>query len=475
MISRTRIFAPVLIAISVALASGCGGAGESAGGGAGVVPLDAVVYASIDADKGSAQWDSALAVLDRLPGAREAADQALVSALADENLDFGDDVDPALGPEVVAVLLPGGHAVGLTQPDDADKLLALLEKTAPGSVTAEIEGWTAVAAKQADLDAYQQQLARGRLEDDERFTDVASGLPTDALAHVYLRGSGLASLASGLAGGAMLPGLGTGIPSTAALGEIGLALSAEDDGLKLSGVTRSSGEIGSSYTPTLLSRVPADARIVLSFSGSDALLDNVRGAAGGAGAAKQFEDLVGVPLDRLVQLFAGEGVVYLRNGGGTIPEATVVLQPADPAAALQTLKQIADAVAKRTDATVETATVAGQEITRLHLGDLTVELGRVDDVIVATNAAGGIASFAAVSSSLADDSHFKAAGERAGFDATTSGLLYVDVDGLVPLVTNLAGDLPAGAPDALAAIDDVFVQTSADGSKLRFTGFVRVP
>jgi hypothetical protein len=271
----------------------------------------------------------------------------------------------------------------------------------------------------------------------------------------------------------MIPGLGS-LPSTDALGDVGLALKAEDDGIALTGVIRSTSDLGLSYQPALLAHVPADARVALSFRGSESVLAQVRDAAGGTEASKQFEDLVGVPLDRFVQLFAGEGVLYVR-GGGKIPEVTVAVQPADPAAGLETLERIADAFAKRTDATVDTYTLGGQQITRLHLGELTLELGRVNDIVVATNSTRGIASFASVASSLADNSDFTAAAKRAGFDGTTSGLLYVDVDGLLPLITKAAGEVPPQARDTLAAIDDVFFQTSADGSKLRFTGFVRIP
>lgn len=471
MIFSLRIAVTLALAAAVTVATGCGEAAKT-GSSAALAPLDTAVYASIDADAGSDQWTSLLAVLDRIPGAREAGRQALVAALADQGLDYAKDVDPALGDEVVVVVLPGGRVVGLTKPDDESKLKTLLERSGETPATGEVDGWTAVARTEADLDAYRQSLARGALEGESTYTDAVAGLPESALVRIYIRGDGLSSV---------IPSLGSGIRglpslSSSGIGQVGLALSAEDDGIRLSGVTRSTTDVGVSYEPTLLSRVPADARVALSFRGSDAVLDRVRDGLGGSGAAKQFEDLLGVPLERFVTLFSGEGVVYLR-GGGKLPEVTIAVRSADPSDGLETLRVIAAALAKRLDGTVETRTVAGTDVTRLNLGDTTVEMGLVGAAIVATSSARGIASFAATAggTSLATDPGFQAAAARVGYDGRTSGLVFVDVDGLIPIVSAASGGLPDGqARDVIESIDDVIVQTQVDGRSVRFAGFVRV-
>ncbi len=63
-----------------------------------------------------------------------------------------------------------------------------------------------------------------------------------------------------------------------------------------------------------------------------------------------------------------------------------------------------------------------------------------------------------------------------GLEDRTKGFVYVDVDGLLPLIESLAGEsIPAEARDGVEAVDSLVFQTSGDGDTTTVSGFVRVP
>lgn len=472
---RMRLLLASASLILALLAAGCGGSG-SAGGAAAVAPADSIAYVWLDSDRGSEEWRAALAVVDRLPGARRALGEGVARALATLGPNGRKELEAALGPELVLVALRGGRTVALTRPRDRGALERLLRRLPSSLVSSELEGWTALGERQSDLDAFRQALARGRLEQDELFRELTGKLPAGALVRVFARASELAALASSRAKG--VPGLpGAGALGPFAGADVALALSAEREGIRISGVARSRrGDLGTSYAPTLLERVPADARIAVSFRGSDALLAAVRQAGGGTGAAKRFEDLLGVPLERVARLFVGEGLLFVRRGA-TVPEATIVLRPADAAAGEQTLVDLARSLARRTGLRLSTARERGVEVTRIGSGGAALALGRLGDLLVATTATGGPASLGAAGQPLTADPGFMAAAKLAGFKGRTSGLLYVHPAGLLALVdgTGNGGAVPPAVRGGLGALGSILLQTEADGTTAKVTAFVRVP
>jgi len=91
---RTRAFllAPLL---ALAFAAGCGSSGGGGGGGGGsapdaasIVPADALVYATVNADTGSDQLDSAQTILDKFP-----IKQKALASLKTEALKNGVNLD----------------------------------------------------------------------------------------------------------------------------------------------------------------------------------------------------------------------------------------------------------------------------------------------------------------------------------------------------------------------------------------------
>jgi hypothetical protein len=77
---------------------------------------------------------------------------------------------------------------------------------------------------------------------------------------------------------------------------------------------------------------------------------------------------------------------------------------------------------------------------------------------------------------LADSEDFQRAAEDVGLEDRTKGFVYIDVDGMLPLLESLAGkSIPAEVRDSIAAVDSLVFQTSGDGDTTRVSGFVRIP
>ncbi|HEU0336060.1 MAG TPA: DUF3352 domain-containing protein, partial [Gaiellaceae bacterium] len=325
----------LLAALAALALAGCGGQQTAATDGSGtaeLAPRDAAVWVSLDTDRDSAQWQALTTLLERVPGAEQAFDKLAADALSEDGLDWQEDVLPALGPEVVLVVPGGsGEAVALTQPQDEEKLRALAERE-QGTVLGEHDGWTVVAESQAALDAYETALADGTLADEPDFDEAVADLPEEAVARLYVDGSGLggalargaAQAGSAVPGGAVVTGPLAG--SAGSLGTVAAAVTAEADGLRL--VADAAPETGAleTFDPTLLDRVPADALVAVSFRGGDAVRSQLDQAGGGA-LGPQLEQALGLSLDDLAGLFEGEGVLYVRPGA-PIPEITLALDGA---------------------------------------------------------------------------------------------------------------------------------------------------
>lgn len=465
-------------AAAVALvAAGCGGSKPAATADDTVpAPADAGFYVELDTDRDSAQWQQLERLLDRVPGAKQAVDGLLSDALDEAGLDWDDDVAPALGPEV-AVVLPAGSSdpVVLTQPEDEAKLEALLAKSDQKLVTREIEGWTAVAQSEAALDAYETALKTGSLSEQPDFAAAMGDLPEDALARVYVNGSGLASLGASLAG---ISGAGASSLGGLGNGTVALAVVAEDDGVRLTGTAQQEG-LPASFEPTLLAQVPANALLAVSFKGGDELTAQVRKALSGAGPLLDgFERELGVSFDDVVSLLSEEGIVYVRPGI-PIPEVTLVLVQTDPKQGA-TLETLFRALAKTSNAQLATATENGVQVTRLALGPVSLSYGRAQGHLFVTTGRSGIGDFRGAGAKLVDEASFKEAAERVGYAGSTSALVYADVDGLVPLLqglAGLAGGSTSGLDDvtkALGALDSLALNVTTEGDGAKLEGFLAV-
>lgn len=453
-------------------AAGCGGSAATAGGipeSASLAPSDALLYATLSTDEESEQWGNAEQLLERIPGAREGLVEAVTSALQEEGLSWDEDVAPAVGPEVVIVVSAAQRPIVLTKPDSEAKLDALLARGDDPPVKGSVEGWTALAERDADLAAYRASLEKGTLEDVEAFTDGLGALPEDALARVWVD---VATLSKDL--DRLIEEASTEIDL--GLDWMAASLAAEDDGLLVAMGMRTPGGGDTSYEPELFDGVPADSVLALSFGGTQSTLDRIQDSVDVDDLSRQIEDVTGVSLEGLVDALSGEGVLYTRDGG-EVPEVTLVLAPPDPDETWATLERLARTVVEESGATAGSRTENGLEVNELTIEDVTLSYARLDgDTMIVTTGEDAIPSFTGDGEKLRDTDDFERAADAVGMEERTRGFAYVDFDGLLELVEGLAGEdgLPSDAQDAIASLDSFIMEASGEGDTTEVSGFLRL-
>jgi hypothetical protein len=460
-----------LLAIGV-LVTGCGGAQTAAGipESASLAPADAVAFARFTTDDDSSQWQKAESVLERIPGARDGLVSALEQELSDEGLDWETDVVPALGDEIVIVVTAKLRPIVLLQPESEEKLVALLAKSDEETVRGEVDGWVAVAEKDADLVEHRSALARGTIENDESFAAGLEALPEDSLGLVWVDVAELTDELSSVFEEATQETVDLGIDWLSA------SLSAEDDGMLVAMGMRTPDGSDTHYEPELFRRVPADAVAAISFGGTQGALDRLQGQVDVDELSKSIEELTGVSLDGIVDALSGEGVLYVRPGG-EVPEVTLALAPPNPEKTWGTVDRLVRNFAAEMQAEVTTTLENGIEVSKLAGNDLTISYARLDaETVVVTSGHDALVILSGAGPKLADSDGFQRAAEDVGLEDRTKGFVYVDVDGMLPLIESLAGEsIPAQMRDSVEAVDSLVFQTSGDGDTTRVSGFVRVP
>ena len=454
------------------IATGCGGAGPAGvPEAASLAPADAVVFATITTDADSSQWQKAEAVLERVPGVRDGFVSAIEQGLTDEGLDWDTDVAPALGDEVVIVATAKLRPIVLVEPESEEKLDALLAKSDEETVRGEVEGRVAIAEKEADLAEYRAALEQGTLESDESFAAGLDALPDESIGLVWVDISALTDELGSFFEQATQENVELGVDWLSA------ALSAEDDGLLVAMGARTPGGGDTHYEPELFRRVPTDAVAAVSFGGTQGALDRLQGQVDVDELSKSIEEATGVSLDGLVDALSGEGVLYVRPGGEEIPEVTLALAPPNPDKTWETVDRLVRKLAAEMQAEVTTSVENGLEVSKVVSEGVTVRYARLDaDTIVVTSGADALAILAGDGPKLAESEDFLRAAEDVGLEDRTKGFVYVDVDGMLPLIEDLAGEsIPPDVRDGVAAVDSLVFQTSGDGDTTRVSGFVRVP
>jgi hypothetical protein len=473
MMRRRAISALALLLAAFGLAvAGCGGAAEPTGGGvpasASLAPADALAYATVTTDESSGQWSQAADLLDRFPGANEDLQKQIATALEAEGVTWKDDVAPALGPEVVLVVTSDRKTIVLTQPDDEDKLAALVAKSDETVVTATVDGWTALAEEQSGLTSYEASLARGTLAGDDGLEEGFAALPAEALVRGWVDVAALTPELRDELGQAGQD-LDIGVDWLAA------GFAAEDDGLRLAVGVRTPGGDGTEYEPKLPERVPADAVVALSFGGTQKLVDQLERRIPLDQIAGQIEKATGVSVGGILDAFSGEGIVYVRPAG-TAPEVTIALAPPDPDKVWETLDRLAHTLAQQSGSTVRTVTEDGREVSLVQVDGVTARYARLDgDTVILTTGVTGIRDFAADGDKLDSSDAFERAADAVGLGDRTGGFLYVDVDGLLPVVEGFAGG-SLGADDRaeLEKLDAFVLEASRGGDTTTLTGFLRL-
>ena len=280
---------------------------------------------------------------------------------------------------------------------------------------ATVGDWTALAEQGSDLAHYRAALARGTLQDSDGLREALADLPEGALARAWIDVSAVSNeLATALDGSA--PELDAGVESVAA------AISAEDDGLRLSLSMKTAEEVGGSYEPQLFRRVPADAVVALSFGGTQGVVDRLQESVDLEQVSAQVEEAVGVSLDRVLDALRGEGVLYVRAGEeGGMPEVTLALDPPDRDETLRTVDELARRLAQELDAPVEAVRVDGVELRRIEAEGVTLTYGEFDGTVLVTTGSDPTGAFREDGDKLADSDAFERAAERVGLEDRTGG------------------------------------------------------
>jgi hypothetical protein len=444
-----RLIPVLLVAAVLPVLAGCGSTG-AAGNAASVVPADVAAYVSVDTSFEGDQWRAVRDLLRKFPDGEGALDELIDEAAAEAGLSAGDDLRAALGPEVgIAVLdVPSGPdqeppMVLLTRPDDEDAFRELVADEE--AAVAEVSGWQAVAGDEATLERYRSSLDGPSLEDSDAFAEAMDDLDPDALVHLYVDGGAfvraLASqpdLPPGLLG--MLPG--------GEAGSVGAAITAEGDGVRLEGRAvapeQADAPASEPYESELVEEVPGDVLAFVSFNG----LGEALAGAGGAGLG-----MLGLDLEQVGSLFAGESAVYVRPG--TLqPSITLVTEVEDEAAALQTVEGLV-------------GLADGAEIA----------YDAFDGLLAVSTSQEELDALRGDGPRLDQDDAFEQAVEDAGLPDETTGFGYVDLQAAVPLFLGLAEPAGAGAPELSAYLEPlgsvVFWGGSA-GEAQRFSLFVGI-
>ncbi|HYI74136.1 MAG TPA: hypothetical protein VEW90_02615 [Gaiellaceae bacterium] len=459
----------VAVLASLAVASGCGGSPAAIPESASLAPADAVVFASITTDSGSSQWQNAETVLDRIPGVSGDLASGL-DVLASEGLDWDEDVAPALGDEVVVVLTEDMRPVVLLEPVSEEKLDALLARSDEDVVRGEVDGHVALAETEADLAQYRAALEKGTIEGDEAFAAGLDALPDESLGLVWVDVAALTDEFSSLVERATKEELELGIDWLSA------SLSAEEDGMLVALGMRTPGSGDTHYEPELFGRVPADAVAAVSFGGTQKALDGLQGTVDLDEVSQTVEQLTGVSLDGIVDALSGEGVLYVRPGE-TTPDVTLALAPPDPDKTWNTVDRLARKLATELQAEVTTSVENGLEVSMLEIEGVTIRYARLDaETIVVTSGADAFGLLAGDGPKLVDSEGYLRAAEDVGLEGRTKGFVYVDVDGMLPLVESLVGEsVPAEVREGFEAVDSLVFQASGDGDTTLVSGFLRVP
>jgi hypothetical protein len=473
---RARLALLLLLAL---VAAGCGSASGGGGGGEGsasppagasLVPDSAQALVAVATDDGSDQWKKADALLQKFPG-RDKLLSYFRDELAKEGLDYEHDLRPALGPEVDIAVFDladaDNTAVGLTKPDDPDKLVSLLKKgdDAPQVIEKRDDGWVVFGDSQSAVDRIGADGAK--LADSSAYKEALGKLPEEALLTAWVDGPPVAAALKKESGG-------TSAGQLDKLDWAAAALEARDNGAALHVVAKGVGSNLESFESSLVDKVPADTLLFATFKGIDKQLGDVEEQAGSSGAL--LEGFLGVKLEDLASLFSGETAVYARPGT-PLPEITVVLDDTNAAAKLATLDKLAaKAVAAFEARGPSPTTVDGASLQELRFGPFAILYGKAGGKIVVTDTRNAVRDLSGGGgSSLADSDAFENAKEAAGMPDSTVGFFYVNLKDSIAEISGLAGEsIPPDVAANLRPLRTVLGYATVDGDVLSATVFLEI-
>jgi Protein of unknown function (DUF3352) len=478
----------LLVALAFALA-GCGAKKESTvAGGAEIVPADAPVFVAIDSDLGSDQWQQADELLRKFPGRAQLLDGIRSSLKDDSGLDYEQDVKPALGDEIDLVWMDfangGSNVVGITKPKDADAFRRMIEKgnnkESDKLLYDEVDGWFVLSDEQAKLDRFEQEMDGAKLADDGTYKDALAELPKDSLVSVYAKGESITkalqdALREYQGGGTSPFQLTTG----QRLDFITAALAAEGDGARLAGATRTAEEPKTEpkvYSSKLIEDVTGDAIAFLTFRGDNSFVRQAQSSPSYRRALRQFQQLYGVRLDKLLTIFRGEVAFYVRPAI-PFPQFTLLVSEADGASL--TVNQLFKALASTKGAKpCPPTTEDGIPVRCVDFGEIDLRAAVVDGKVVVTTGPNPVAEVRSSGTKLPDSEAYKDAVKAAAMPGETAGLLWIDLAKAVPMILGFADASDEPVPPDLRAnlepLKSFLVWGDADGRTSSFSAFLQI-
>ena len=477
-----------LIALALAL-SGCGAKDEAAtASGAKIVPASAPAFVSIDSDLSSDQWKQVDELLRKFPARSMLVGELRSSLEEDSGLDYEDDIKPALGDEVDLVWLDfeneGSNIVGLTKPKDETKFELLVDKANAESgdelTFGKVGDWYVLADSQDKIDRFTAMSKSGeKLADDEVFNDALAELPDEALVHVYVQGQGLVDALQSF-GGMQLGPFGVEKPEF-----LSAALAAEGSGLRLVGAGRAAEAPKDQPEPfesKLLDVVPGDAVAFLAFKGGDAYAEQLseleKNEAFRMGI-REFEQMLGMPLSSLLEVFKDEVALYVRPGS-PIPEVTLLIEAPNEQDSLGKVDAAITALSKTLIAQPCHAPTqeAGVDVKCMGLEEVELRWAAFDQMVMVTIGQGAIAELRSDDEKLADDEGFNDARDAAGMPKESVGFMWLDLEDGIPLVLGLAsasgGAIPSEIRENLEPLGSFLAWAEGDGRSGSFTAFLQI-
>ena len=464
----------VLAALLGALALGavaCGSeeVGAQTASSAGILRPGAIAYWQTVSNPDSAQWKQAEELINRFPDGDKWIATLKNDLLRETKADWEHDVLPALGDVVdlaVYAGAPGKPAVvGLTNPQDPDKLLALVRKLnmAEGGdpkVTRVVGDWVAISDSQAAIDAALKESGGGSLGDEQSFKSAMSDLPDDALSRGYVDPARVLEL---------VPPEQRKALNTLGLGSLDFAggwAKATDDGAELALALRGEGADrlfgGEPYTSQFLPQVPDDAFVFLSFQGTALRrqLEQLRSNPLFATELREYERESGIKIDDVIAPLDGEIAFYARPAV-PIPELTLMLKTDDEAAARATVERILGAVSDK--------------LQGFHL-----TVGSLDGAVVVSTSTKAVDELRGSGDKLPDNDSYKQALGAAGAPDSYTGLAYVDLAQAWDLIREylgLAGEedqVPPAVKRNLEALQSLVAFGKQDGSLSTNVAFLEI-
>jgi hypothetical protein len=491
-----RVGAASLLAAIALVAAGCGSGGGGGGpnalpAGAKVVPASAPVMISIRTDFSSPQWTNAFALLHEFPGAGDLLRRARVES---GNVDFEQDVRPALGPEVDVVWLDfangGNDVVGLTQPKSKAKFAALIAKlntgTPPKTVSAEVGGWTVVADSRSKIDAFRHASTGDKLADDGPFKDALSRLDEHAGVRAYVAGAPVQrALDRALEQGGGAQGLTHGLTR---LDSLSAAAVVERHGVRLDSALASDPAANpKTYTPTLPGSLPAGALLYLS---TGSLADPTRAILKLIERSKpkfetqlnQFLTVLGLSLQGDIYPLISREQALAVYPATPIPKIVFLAKVPDPGRARDLVARVLQLAKLSGTLTVTSFEAAGESVSDVSTPGSSVHVlvavagGKL---IVTTT---GLETLATLiegkGPTLAHDQLYLRARADAKVPAKVAGLVYADLTHGLPFAFDLAeangSFVPPEARANTEPLSHVLLYAEQDGNRFRLSGFVAI-